>query len=552
MTIYRNLIFALIATLVLKVATVIPALVLADIIDNLSSARHPPVALLFAFIGLVALQALLIPLQAWCLAGLCQDRVKQLSIGWCRKLLEKRFEAFGQLHGGILVKVLDRGITAHEKWLNFLIGTAWPVLAEALVLSGLFLYLGAAPVLIGLGGLSVVYLLINNTLVRWRRPQIENVNAREDQLAEQWVDSFASACVVKLERAETAAMRPVNESLAHYAEAATAVAASAGVLQALKTIFIGLGSSGVLAWGIWDQSRTIPSLSLGELVALFTLVSGLLGGVTHLAEGWRQLDQFKVDKRRLEEWLQLPAFGPRLPDEPAIKQARPGDGLVLNTCRFQEGGELRLEIEQPLVIRRGESVALTGPSGAGKTSLLHALAGTLQATRQHLYLDGRPVDELDANEQFQHLRLCPQSPRFLPGKIARAVLFEQAHQQQSIERWMIELGLESSWYERELDGRGETVSGGEAKRLTLLRLMNRPGDFNLFDEPTSALDKALAQRTWDLLFEVFKGRGLICVTHDVEALARFDRIIHVEDGRLHAFSQLRPIAGKPSSTSEHL
>ncbi|WP_392518843.1 hypothetical protein [Pseudomonas sp. FYR_5] len=68
--------------------------------------------------------------------------MKQLSIRWCRELLDKRFEAYGQLHGGTLVKVLDRGITAQERWLGFLIGSAWPVLAEAAVLITLFAYVG--------------------------------------------------------------------------------------------------------------------------------------------------------------------------------------------------------------------------------------------------------------------------------------------------------------------------------------------------------------------------------------------------------------------------
>ena len=182
---YRRVLAALGMTLLLKVATVIPALILADIIDNLSSSHPPPLTLLAIFLSLIASQALFTPLQAWCLARLCQDRVRQLSIGWCRTLLEKRFEAFGQLQGGVLVKVLDRGITAQERWLGFLISSAWPVFAEAAVLAALFIFLGASPVLIGLAALSAAYLAINSRLIHWRRPHIEAVNSREDELAEQ-------------------------------------------------------------------------------------------------------------------------------------------------------------------------------------------------------------------------------------------------------------------------------------------------------------------------------------------------------------------------------
>jgi ATP-binding cassette subfamily B protein len=534
MSTFRSLVVALGTTLLLKVATVIPALVLADIIDDLSSTRPPPSTLLLLFLGLMASQALLMPLQAWCLARLCQDRVRQLSISWCRNLLDKRFEAFGQLHGGVLVKVLDRGITAQERWLGFMIGSAWPVLAEAVVLTGLFIYLGAGPVLFGLIGLSSLYLLINSGLVRWRRPHIEAVNAREDELAEQWVDTFASAAVVKLERAEVAAMRPVNQTLGHYADAAVCVATSGGWVQALKTFFIGLGSGGMLAWGMLDQTHASPSLSLGELVALFTLTGGLLAGVAQLAEAWRMLDQFRVDKQRLEHWLRLPDFA--VSDATETTRSDPPLSLTLYPCSVNEGTEVRLLVGEALIIRRGERVALVGPSGAGKSTLLHALAGTLHATRQHLHLGGSSVTELNASCQFQRLRLCPQGARFIPGTLPRAVLFDHQHEQGEVEDWLERLGLGNDWYTRELDGRGESISGGEAKRLSLLRLLNRPGDYNLFDEPTSGLDDALARKTWDLLFESLRGRGLVCVTHDQHALPRFDRVIYLEGGRIVAQS----------------
>ena len=530
MHIYRGLLAALSSTLVLKVATVVPALILADIIDNLSTSATSSLVLLGAFICLVALQASLTPLQAWCLARLCQERVKQLSTRWCRGLLDKRFEAYGQLHGGTLVKVLDRGITAQERWLGFLIGSAWPVLAEAVVLVALFAYLGATSVLIGLVPLSLAYLWTNDRLVRWRRPRIEAVNSREDELAEQWADTFASASTVKLEKAEDAAMIPVNQTLSGYADSAVGVAYSGGWLQGLRTLFIGLGSGGLLLWGIHDQSQATPHLSLGELVALFTLVSGLLAGVAQLAEAWRLLDQFRLDKRKLEHWLQLPVFGPT-----ESTKAEPSDenaGLCITPCQISARNALQLLIDEPLVIRAGERVALIGPSGCGKSTLLHALAGTIFQLRRHVHLHGRCLAELDGREQFSSLRLCPQDAHFIPGSMPRAVLFEHAHDRAQIERWLECLGLSKDWYELELDARAESISGGEARRLTLLRLLNRPGEYNFFDEPTAGLDAGSAERTWDLLFEAFKGRGLVCVTHDQSVLSRFDRVITMSEGRI--------------------
>ncbi len=525
----RPILIALGATLFLKIATVIPALILADIIDNLSTASFS-YELLGAFACLVIVQVCLIPLQAWALARLCQERVRQLSSHWCRSLLDKQFEAYGQLHGGTLVKVLDRGITAQERWLNFLIGTAWPVVAETLVLIVLFAYLGATTVLLGLVPLSLAYLWLNDRLVRWRRPHIEAVNAREDDLAEQWVDTFASATTVKLEQAEDAAMIPVRQTLARYADAAVRVASSGGCLQSLRILFIGMGSCGLLLWGMRDQASGSANLTVGELVALFTLVSGLLAGVAQLAEAWRLLDQFRLDKHTLQEWLELPAFAPigLAPANPASESLT----LRLMPCELRSRDALQLQVNHPLIIEKGERVALIGPSGCGKSTLLHVLAGTVNVLRGHVHLGDTCLEQLDGKQQLATLRLCPQRAHFIPGKLPHSVLFDHAHEQLQVNEWLTALGLEPTWYDLVFDARATSISGGEARRLTLLRILNRPGAFNLFDEPTSGLDSDSAARTWDLLFDSLKGRGLICVTHDERALYRFDRVIRLEAGRI--------------------
>ncbi|WP_232062838.1 ATP-binding cassette domain-containing protein [Pseudomonas putida] len=210
-----------------------------------------------------------------------------------------------------------------------------------------------------------------------------------------------------------------------------------------------------------------------------------------------------------------------------------------------------------MVIRAGERVALVGPSGCGKSTLLHALAGTIFQLRRHVHLHGRCLAALDGREQFNSLRLCPQDAHFIPGSMPRAVLFEHAHDRAQIERWLECLGLSKDWYELELDARAESISGGEARRLTLLRLLNRPGEFNFFDEPTAGLDAGSAERTWDLLFETFQGKGLICVTHDQSALSRFDRVITLSEGRIISqartkIAQNTEPAGAPHTLWERL
>jgi len=142
-----------------------------------------------------------------------------------------------------------------------------------------------------------------------------------------------------------------------------------------------------------------------------------------------------------------------------------------------------------------------------------------------------PVCRLSALTHLNCLRYCPQSPQFLEGTFDRSVLFginPSPHLHQAIQR----LNLEEIVTRRNLSENAANISGGEAKRLSLLRLINRPGHFNLFDEPSASIEPKLATPVWDLLFDTFAERGLICVTHDVGHLYRFDLVIVMQDGAI--------------------
>ena len=178
-------------------------------------------------------------------------------------------------------------------------------------------------------------------------------------------------------------------------------------------------------------------------------------------------------------------------------------------------------------------MAITGPSGSGKSTLLEVLAGLDVSSRRWLSFDDVPVPTVQACSHSQALRYCPQSPRFLEGVFRDSVLFgvdlcSQLHQ--AIQR----LNLEAIVSQRSLSENASNISGGEAKRLSLLRLINRPRVFNLFDEPSAPVEPEMAGPVWDLLFESFAGRGLICATHDVEHLHRFVRVMVMRGGAIVA------------------
>lgn len=206
---------------------------------------------------------------------------------------------------------------------------------------------------------------------------------------------------------------------------------------------------------------------------------------------------------------------------------------------------------QPLTLRleAGEQVAVIGPSGAGKTSLLHALACALRPDRGTLRLDGRdpwslPVGALRdlRGELFLAPQVPPLPPRqrvvtsVLAGRLPRMGLWE------SVRNLLYPVDLEGAQAALEpfdladkLFARVDRLSGGERQRVGLARALVARARLLLVDEPLSALDPARAAQAMATLTGRAREQGatVVCTLHDVGmALRSFPRIVGLRDGEL--------------------
>ncbi len=524
---YRKRLFlsATALTVLLKLSAIAPALLLGKIVDSLSFTENvAPLTisgLLVVLCATVLVQSLLHPLQTYQLVKLVQTTLADLSIQWSERILGKEFEQFSSLRIGGLIKSVERGITAHEKFLIFFITSGFPLMIELSLIAVIFALLGGAAIFTTLLGISIGYILLYHRLICWRRPYLAAVNDQEDRVSSKLFATLQAGKIIKLEQASSHAMRPLCQSYTDYARAATRVASTGAVLSSIKVLYIGLSTAGLLAWGVSDQASASPRLTVGELVAVFSLAGMFLGNCSALAEAYRALDQFSVDKQKLNETLSLDD----LIEKPQTPMPLPLSSLGLIA--------LAHVTNRPLNFKSDQSVAIIGPSGAGKTTLLETVAGTLKTVRHGISINGRQLRACDIQMYLDRVRYCPQHPVFLEGTFEHAVLFGQpvsSHLPQSLEAF----GMTQLTADRYIAEGAINISGGEAKRLSLLRLINRPGDFNLFDEPTSALDQRTAMQVWATLFEYFHEKGLICATHDSTVLSRFDRVIVLKDGEVIA------------------
>jgi lipoprotein-releasing system ATP-binding protein len=206
---------------------------------------------------------------------------------------------------------------------------------------------------------------------------------------------------------------------------------------------------------------------------------------------------------------------------------------------FQQNNEIKILKDIDLQVSNGEIIALTGPSGTGKSTLLNIagllenpISGTVNLNgidcssiheEKRTYIRGRNIGFI-----FQSHRLFPEFsslenvmiPQLLMGVNKKEALSNS-------KELLITLGLEDRLFFRP-----SNLSGGEAQRVAIARALANVPKLILADEPTGNLDPATAKKVFDLLFKLVKALGVSCIiaTHNLELASSMDRSIILENG----------------------
>lgn len=197
---------------------------------------------------------------------------------------------------------------------------------------------------------------------------------------------------------------------------------------------------------------------------------------------------------------------------------------VLEFCsvRVGHGGHTILR-DVSLRVAAGDLVALVGPNGAGKTTLIRLAVGLLRAGEGTVRLEGRDVRQMPGRERARHVAWLPQHDVYAEPVLVRD--FVAAARYRVTERWKSSLAHADQALTRLGAGRFadrtiDTLSGGERQRVSFAALLAQEAPLLLLDEPANHLDPAYQAEIYGLIGELWRaGRGILCVTHDINVLA---------------------------------
>jgi ATP-binding cassette subfamily B protein len=283
------------------------------------------------------------------------------------------------------------------------------------------------------------------------------------------------------------------------------------------------------------------SLSVGSLLVFLSYVAALYGPMETLAYMSSNLASATARARRVLEVLDAEqevrdvAGAVVLPSRPAGEAGRIGfEGVSFG---YGAGRPVLHDIE--LAVEPGETVALVGPTGAGKTTLVSLIPRFFDPWAGRVTLDGRDIRNIELASLRRQVSLVLQEPFILPLTAAENIAYgrPEASREEVIAAAVAANADEfirglPEGYDSPLGERGATLSGGQKQRLAIARALLKDAPILILDEPTSALDAHTEALLLEALERLMRGRTTLIIAHRLSTIRNADRILVLEDGRV--------------------
>jgi ATP-binding cassette subfamily B protein len=292
------------------------------------------------------------------------------------------------------------------------------------------------------------------------------------------------------------------------------------------------------------------ALSVGALIAYLLYIDMVFSPIQSLSQVFDGYQQAAVGLQRIKDLLRLKTSTPP-PASPVPVPAEGLSGLIeLRDVRFGyatgselSGGEAAAAGEAirgvSFTVAPGETVALVGQTGAGKSTIVKLIARFYDVTGGAVLVDGVDVRTYDLTEYRQRLGVVPQEAYLFSGTIAEAIAYARPSATDAeVEAAARAVGAHEmimhlpGGYEHEVGERGRNLSAGQRQLIALARAELADPDILLLDEATAALDLASEAAVTAATDELSARRTTIVVAHRLTTAARADRIIVMDHGQI--------------------
>jgi len=530
------------ALLLSKVATTLVPFAYKGIIDSLDGAAPDnavvlglavPVVLVGAYVVGNIMDAGFQQLRDVLFASVGQHAVRKLALQTFHHMhrLSLRFHLARRTGG--LSRVIERGTKGIETIVRFAVLNIAPTLVEFVVVGVIFVWIFGVTYL----GVLVVtvwaYLYFTIKASNWRIAIRRDMNASDTDANGKAVDSLLNYETVKYFANEEMEARRFDEAMAGYERAAIRIWSSLGLLNfGQAVIFYG----GLLVISVMAVLGVMQGrLTLGDFVLLNTFLLQVYRPLNMIGFVYRELRQGLTD---IEEMFRLLDQEPEIVDRPgAPPLAVSGSVIRFEHVSFHYDPERPILRDVSFEVPAGQTIAIVGPTGAGKSTISRLLFRFYDVTGGRITIDGQDVRDVTQQSLRAAIGMVPQDTVLFNDTIGYNIEYGRPGAGMDAVRAaarMAQVGafIESlpHGYDTEVGERGLKLSGGEKQRVAIARTILKAPSILILDEATSALDTKTERDIQSALDEVSRNRTSVVIAHRLSTVVNADQILVLRDG----------------------
>ena len=391
---------------------------------------------------------------------------------------------------------------------------------------------------------------ISQRLSKLIRNASRRVMSEMSQMFGMLNDSFAGIRLVKIYNTQAAERAKFQTGLEAYYQRSmrmafyTTLARNTSEFLGTVIVCLGIVAGGYLVINqkthLLGIRMCLHPLEVGQILLFFGFLIGASDPARKLSEVWSDLQRGIAASERVYEVIDRPVRV-RNPKE-AVTLRRPHQLISFEDVEFSYPSGPQVLQGINLTIRHGETIALVGPNGCGKSTLVSLLCRFDDPQRGEVKLDGVPLNQMRFRDIRKRIGLVSQRTTMFEDTIANNIAYgcHSASRERIIRAAKLAYADDfirnktPDGYETLLGNARTRLSGGQMQRLALARAILRDPDILILDEATSQIDTESEHLINQALASFLKGRTGILITHRPSSLMLADRVIVMQDGQIAA------------------
>ncbi len=411
----------------------------------------------------------------------------------------------------------------------------FPVLSASILLAGMFIVMIHMDVTLTLVALAIIPMMI--ILIVSISGRIDEISGgariKESRLFTVAQSALAAIHVVQAFTREGESYREFVESSSESLDATLRLYTLQTLYAGAVSVLIACGTATVIYIGA--QHVLSGRLTIGDLIVFTTYLASLYSPVSQISQTYGQVEGAKAGLRRC---LELLAIDPEIKDRPgAHSMGRARGEIEFDNVVFGYDPARPVLKGITFTARHGESIAIVGPSGAGKTTMASLLARFYEQQQGVIKIDGHDIRSLRLDSLRGNIAMVLQPPLVLGDSLRTNVAFGNPRATDVQVSRAIEMARLDPVVAKlprgvdEIVGQGgHSLSQGEAQRVTIARALLKDAPILIMDEPTSALDTETESLVLDAVREAMRGRTTLVIAHRLSTIQNADRILVLRDG----------------------